>query len=57
MKKKKKIAPAKDALKAFKAARRAEEIAEHGKPIKQGSIVANKKKYTRKKKHKNANQE
>lgn len=51
-KKNKKATPAQDALKAFKAARRAEEIAEHGKPLKQSSVVANKKKYTRKQKHK-----
>lgn len=47
-----KATPAIDALKAFKAARRAEEIEQHGKPIKQSSVVANKKKYSRKKKHK-----
>lgn len=49
---KKKTTPALDALKAFKAARRVEEIEQHGKPIKQSSVVANKKKYSRKKKHK-----
>jgi len=42
-----------DALKAYKAARRKEEIELHGKPISQSSVMANKKKYTRKKKHKN----
>lgn len=41
-----------DALKAYKAARRKEEIELHGKPLKQTAIVANKKKYSRKKKHK-----
>lgn len=51
-KRNKKATPAIDALKAFKAARRAEEIAEHGKPLKQASIMANKKKYSRKNKHK-----
>ena len=51
-KKSKRIKTATDALKAFKAARRKEEIELHGKPIRQSSVVANKKKYTRKKKHK-----
>lgn len=51
--KKKKVTPAQDALKAFKAARREEEIALHGKPLKQSSVSVNKKKYTRKQKHKN----
>lgn len=52
MKKNKKATPAQDALKAFKAARRAEEIAQHGKPLKQSSVTVNKKRYTRKQKHK-----
>jgi len=41
-----------DALKAYKAERRKEEIELHGKPISQSSVTTNKKKYTRKKKHK-----
>jgi len=52
-KKNKKCTPAQDALKAFKAARRAEEIEQHGKPLKQSSVTVNKKRYTRKQKHKN----
>lgn len=51
--KKRRATPVQDALKAFKAARRAEEIALHGKPLKQSSIATNKKRYSRKKKHKN----
>jgi len=51
-KKSKRIKTATDALKAFKAARRKEEIELHGKPIRQSGVVANKKKYTRKRKHK-----
>ncbi len=51
-KKSKKIKTATDALKAYKAARRQEEIELHGKPLKQGGVVKNKKRYTRKRKHK-----
>ena len=51
-KKSKRIKTASDALKAYKAARRKEEIELHGKPIRQSNVVTNKKKYTRKKKHK-----
>lgn len=56
-KKSKRINTATDALKAFKAARRKEEIELHGKPVKQSSVVANKKKYTRKRKHKGEEEE
>lgn len=45
-----------DILAALKAARkksRDEEIAAHGKPICHSNVYKNKKKYTRKNKHKN----
>lgn len=49
---KKKRNQIKDMLNAIKAKQRAEEIALHGKPISISHVVKNKKKYTRKIKHK-----
>lgn len=49
---KKKRNQIKDMLNAIKAKQRVEEIALHGKPISVSHIVKNKKKYTRKIKHK-----
>lgn len=51
-KKPKSTRTATDALKAYKAARRQEEIELHGKPLKQGGVVKSKKRYTRERKHK-----
>lgn len=42
-----------DALDAVKAKRRKDEIEAFGHPINRSSVVRNRKKYNRKKKHKN----
>ena len=52
MKKKSKKQQTKDILKVLKSKNRATEISEHGHPLKLGSIVRNRKLYTRKSKHK-----
>jgi len=40
------------AVKAMRKARREEEIALHGKPLRIGHVAVSKKQYTRKQKHK-----
>ena len=42
-----------DRLKAAKAADRLDEIARHGRPVNRPSVTRNRKKYTRKLKHRN----
>gem|GEM_PF-6983747 len=57
MKKKTKKQQTRDIFKVLKADRRSAEIAEHGKPLRIGSLSRNKKLYKRHKKHKKDNLE